>query len=177
MALNKVKVLLICLAGTALGIPGAANAGADSGLYIGVGAGNATLKDSAFEESDSAYKLFGGYNIGFIPFVDLALEASYVDFGKPSTSTESIEVSGLNAFGLAGLNFGPFGVFAKAGIVSWSTDTRIGTTSTEDSGTDPAYGLGARLAIGSFSVRAEYEFFDLGDADLGMASVSGVFTF
>ena len=177
MALNKLKVLLTCLAALALGAPGAANAGADSGLYIGAGAGNATIKGSGFEESDSAYKVFGGYNIGFIPFVDLAVEGSYVDFGKPSTSTESIEASGVNAFGLAGLNFGPFGVFAKAGIVSWNTDTRIGTTNTEDSGTDPAYGLGARLAIGSFAVRAEYEFFDIGDTDIGMASVSGVFTF
>ena len=177
MSLKKIRILFLCLAGTVLAVPGTVNAGADSGLYIGAGAGNATVKDSGFEESDSAYKLFGGYNMGFIPFVDLALEASYVDFGKPGTATESVEASGVNAFGLASLNFGPFGVFAKAGIISWNTDSTIVGTSIEDSGTDPAYGLGARLAIGSFAVRAEYEVFDLGEADIGMASVSGVITF
>jgi len=159
-----------------MGMPTAAVAGADSGFYIGAGVGDASVKDTNFDASDSAYKIFGGYNIGFIPLVDFAVEASYVDFGKPSTSTDSVEVTGLNAFGLAGLSFGPFGIFAKAGAISWDSDSTFGSTSTSDSGTDPAYGVGARFAIGSFSVRAEYEAYDL-KADVDMVSVSGVFTF
>ena len=177
MSLKKVRILFICLAGSVLGMPAAAVAGTDSGLYIGAGAGSATVKDADFDESDSAYKIFGGYNIGFIPLVDFALEASYVDFGKPSTSTGSVELSGVNAFGLAGLSFGPFGIFAKAGVLSWNSDANFGTTSTSDSATDTAYGVGARFAIGSFAVRAEYELYDLDNTDLDMVSVSGVFTF
>jgi len=176
MSLKIVRILFICLAGSILGMPSAAVAGADSGFYIGAGVGDASVKDTDFDASDSAYKLFGGYNIGFIPLVDFAVEASYVDFGKPSTSTESVEISGLNAFGLAGLSFGPFGIFAKAGAISWDSDSTSGSVSSSDSGTDPAYGVGARLAIGSFSVRAEYEVYDL-KSDLDMISVSGVFTF
>ena len=175
MSVIKARTLVICLAGSFLGMPAVAVAGADSGFFIGAGVGDATIKDTGFDESDSAYKIFGGYNIGFIPLVDLAVEASYVDFGKPSNSTTSVEVNGLNAYGLAGLSFGPFGVFAKAGAFRWDSDI-TGATNTSDSGTDPAYGLGARFAIGSFSVRAEYEVYDL-DADLERVSVSGVFTF
>lgn len=176
MSFKKVRMLLVCLAGSFLGMPSAAVAGADSGFYLGAGVGDASVKDSDFDESDSAYKLFGGYNIGFIPLVDFAVEASYVDFGKPSSSAGSVEVTGLNAFGLAGLSFGPFGVFAKAGVLSWDADSTFVTT-TSESGSDPAYGLGARFAIGSLSVRAEYEVYDLDGTDLDMVSVSGVFTF
>jgi len=158
-------------------MPTAAVAGAESGFYLGAGVGDATVKDSGFDASDSAYKVFGGYNIGFIPLVDFAVEASYVDFGKPSTSAGSVEVTGLNAFGLAGLSFGPFGIFAKAGAISWDADSTFGNTTSSDSGSDPAYGVGARFAIGSFAVRAEYEVYDLDDTDLEMVSVSGVFTF
>lgn len=177
MDLTRVKVLTICLAASALAMPGAVNAGADSGPYIGAGAGNSTVKDSGFDESDSAYKLFGGYNIGYIPLVDFALEFSYVDFGKPSNATDSVEVSAVDAFGLFGYNFGPFGVFAKGGIASWNYDATFSGTTTSDSGTDAAFGVGARFAIGSFAVRAEYETFALDNIDLDMVSVSGVFTF
>ena len=177
MSLKKVRILFICLAGSIMAMPSAAVAGADSGFYIGAGVGDASVKDSDFDESDSAYKLFGGYNIGFIPLVDFAVEASYVDFGKPTTTGSSIEVTGFNAYGLAGLSFGPFGVFAKAGALRWDEDSTFGTVSSSDSGTDPAYGVGARFAIGSFAVRAEYEVYDLDNTDLGMASISGVFTF
>jgi len=161
-----------------LSMPNVAVAGAESGLYLGLGYGDATIKDSDFDESDSAYKVFGGYNFGVIPLVDLAIEASYAHFGNPSAGVSSAEVTGLNAFGLAGLSFGPFGIFAKAGVIDWGADTSDGTVTNSESGTDPAYGVGARLAFGSFAVRAEYEYYDL-DADLevGMASISGVYTF
>lgn len=177
MSLKKIRILFICLAGSVLAMPTAAVAGADSGFYLGAGVGDASVKDSGFDESDSAYKIFGGYNIGFIPLVDFAVEASYVDFGKPTSSAGSIEVSGVNAFGLAGLSFGPFGIFAKAGVLSWDADTTFGGTTGSDSGSDPGYGLGARFAIGSFAVRAEYEVYDVDNADVDMVSVSGVFTF
>ena len=67
MRLKKVRIGFICLTGFILGMPTAVLAGADSGVYIGAGAGNATVKDSDFKETDSAYKIFGGYNFGVIP--------------------------------------------------------------------------------------------------------------
>ena len=175
MSFNKNKLSLAFLSGLLLASPAAVFAGTDSGFFIGVGAGEAgfEVKDSDFDESDTAYKVFGGYNIGFIPLVDFAVEAAYVDFGSPSAGNVSVDSSSLNAFGLAGLSFGPFGIFAKAGVSNW--DTEAGSVS--DSGTDPAYGLGARFAIGSFAVRAEYELYDFDKADVEMISVSGIYTF
>ena len=174
MNLQKIKALLICLSVTSLTVPAAAIAGADSGFYIGAGAGDASIKEGTFDESDSAYKILAGYNIGFIPFVDFAVEGSYVDFGNPGTSTNNVEVTGLDAFGLVGLNFGPFGVFAKAGAINWDLKSNSGFS---DSGTDPAYGIGAKFSFLSFAVRAEYEVFEFDTADADMVSVSAVFTF
>ena len=176
--LKSFRVLVICLSGFFLSMPTAVFAGADSGIYLGIGVGDATIKDANFDESDSAYKVLGGYNFGVIPLVDLALEASYSHFGNPSVGVANAEVTGLSGFGLAGLSFGPLGIFLKYGVISWGADTSDGTVTNSESGTDPAYGAGLRIAFGSFSVRAEYEYFDL-DADLevGMASISGIYTF
>jgi len=172
--MNKnLKALLIASSALATSIPTVASAGADSGFYIGGGVGDASVDIDDFDESDSAYKIFGGYNIGFIPLVDFAVEASYVDFGNPGNSSANVEITGINAFGLAGLSFGPFGVFAKAGMMDWDVDSSGGS----DSGTDPAYGVGARFSLGSFAVRAEYELYDVDRADVEMLSVSAVFTF
>ncbi len=179
MTIKKIRILFICIAGLLQVLPTATFAGTESGFYLGAGVGDASVEstDSNFNESDSSYKVFGGFNIGFIPLVDFAVEGSYVDFGSPGSGNNSVEVTGLNAFGLAGLSFGPFGVFAKAGVIDWSADTNFGAGTASDSGTDPAYGVGARFALGSFAVRAEYEIYDLDVVDVEMISISGVYTF
>ena len=176
MNVKKIKLSFIFLTGALLSAPATTFAGADSGLYIGGGVGDATIDAGNFDESDSSYKVFGGYNFGVIPLIDLAIEASYVDFGSPSSSTDKVEITAVNAFGLAGLSFGPFGVFAKAGMIDWDVDVS-GNAVSSDSGTDPAYGVGARFALGSFAVRAEYELYDVDQADVEMLSVSAVLTF
>jgi opacity protein-like surface antigen len=180
MKFKKIRTLLVCLAGLFLLTPTIAAAGAESGIYLGLGVGDSTTESGDFSESDSGYKVFGGYNFGVVPLIDLALEASYVHFGNPSNTQASIEseVTGLNAYGLAGLSFGPFGLFVKAGVIDWGVDTTEGTVTNSESGTDPAYGVGARLTFGSFSVRAEYEYYDLGnDIVVDMTSISGIYTF
>ena len=180
MSFRKIKLLFIGVTGLVLTVPAVSFAGSESGFFLGIGAGDATVKSGDFDESDSAYKVFGGYNFGVVPLVDLAIEASYVHFGNPVVGSASAEVTGLNAYGLAGLSFGPFGIFAKAGAIRWGADTSDGTVTNSESGTDPAYGIGARLAFGSLSVRAEYEYYDLSsetDIDVGRESVSGIWTF
>lgn len=185
------KIVFTCLTGLSLCMPAAVNAGADSGAFIGLGYGEATITadgsvpegDYDFDASDTAYKIFGGYNFGVIPFLDLAVEASYVDFGNPSSTFASgvpinFDMTGFDAFGLVGLSFGPFGIFAKAGMINWDLDSTIGSTSNSYSGTDPAYGLGARLAFGSFAVRAEYEYFDVSDVKaVTLMTLGAVYTF
>ncbi len=169
MSFKKIRILFICLSSTLLATPMTALAGADSGFYIGAGVGDASLEAGPFDESDSAYKIIAGYNIGFIPFVDFAIEGSYVDFGAPG----DVEATGLDAFGLVGLNFGPVGIFAKAGAIKWDLDG----TGVSESGTDPAYGIGARFQLFAISIRAEYEVFEFDNVDADLLSVSATFTF
>ncbi|MCF6263011.1 MAG: porin family protein [Xanthomonadales bacterium] len=178
MSIHSFKKLGICLAGLLFLTPSMVTAGADSGFYIGAGIGDAPVKVLDFDESDFAYKIFGGYNFGYVPLVDLAVEASYVDFGSPSNQSINVDVSGFNAFGLVGLNFGPIGIFAKAGLVSWDSTIRVAANRFNDDGIDPAYGIGARFQFGSLAVRAEYEYFDLDSvSDISLISASVVYTF
>jgi len=187
--INKRNILALALL---LGSPSAAFAGSNSGIYLGVGAGTAMVEASGtdasvggsydFNQSDTANKFFGGYNFGLIPFIDLAVEASVNNFGKQSTTQGgnplNYEITGISTFGLAGMNFGPFGFFAKAGAINWESKATIGTTNTSKTGTDAAFGIGARFAISALSVRAEYEEFSVSDVNkLTMVSISGIFTF
>ena len=168
MYLRTIRILIIVLSGAFLSIPTAALAGDDSGLYIGIGAGGTSAKDTGFDESDSGYKALLGYNIGIVPFLDFAVEGSYVDFGKFGT----VEATGVDAFGLVGFTMGPVGFFAKAGTMKWDLNTAA-----NNSGTDPAYGVGAKFSLFSFQVRAEYEVFQFDTVDVDMLSVSAVYTF
>lgn len=122
-----------------------------------------------------------GFNFGWIPLVDLAIEGSYVDFGKPDDTVNGVNVqadaNGWDLFGLVGANVGPIGVFGKVGLIQWDGDIEGQGLSDSDDGTDPAYGIGARMKFGGLEVRAEYEFFDIDVSDVDMLSASAVWTF
>jgi opacity protein-like surface antigen len=163
---------------------------ADSGFYVGGSVGRSFLEgdiqdpDSGsidFDDGASAWKGFVGFNIdAFV--IDLAIEGGYVDFGAPSDriagSDVEFDLTGWDVFGLAGVELGPVGVFAKAGFIDWSADLSLnGSRIGSDSGTDPAYGIGARFSLFSAEVRAEYEYFDVEDTDVSLVSVGLVWTF
>ena len=143
---------------------------ADSGFYIGGSLGDAGVEidGDGFDENDSASKIFGGF-IFDMPVVDFAVEAGYVDFGSPSGTSlvgpAELDVKAISAFGVAGLDYGLYGFFAKAGLVSWDADIAVAGLQASDDGSDPAYGLGFRLTFSSVEVRAEYEMFDIADID------------
>lgn len=171
----------------------ALTAQAESGFYVGGSVGDATVQAEvpdednigdvfSFDESDFAWKAFAGYNFDLTVF-DLAIEGGYVDLGAPSgditgTSVE-LDLGGWDVFGLAGVQLGPIGVFAKAGLISWDIEATVeGIDAGEDDGTDPAYGVGARFSVGSFEIRGEYEMFDLDNVDdVYMLSAGVVWTF
>jgi outer membrane immunogenic protein len=152
--------VLAALAGC-LGVPAAY---ADSGFYIGgsLGDANVEVKDIGFDENDSAGKVFGGYIVD-MPVVDFGVEVAYVKFGNPSGASLlgplEVDLNGISGFGMVGIDYGLFGIFAKAGVVSWDDDI------SSESGSDSAYGLGFRLTFSSVEVRAEYERFDIADID------------
>jgi hypothetical protein len=179
---NLMKKLTIAgLALVFLLVSGTAWAGAESGLYLGASGGSAGIDVSdgtvSYDDSDTAYKIFAGYNFGIIPLINLAVEGSYVDFGTAKGnvlgSTVETSVTGWDLFGLVGVNMGPFSLFGKVGAIRWDGKSSGGN----DSGTDPAYGLGLQLQISSFAIRAEYERFTLDKVDIGFASAGVSFTF
>jgi outer membrane immunogenic protein len=178
--MKKVVVLILILA--LLSLTGIANAGNKTGPFIGGSLGYATTDVSKgsynYDDDDLGFKIFGGYNFGVIPLLDLAVEGSYVDFGQASSSgtiKQEVDVSGWDLFGLAALNLGPIGVFGKVGRILWNRDSNINVL--DDSGNDMAYGIGARFQIGSFGIRAEYEYFDIDSSDIGMFSAGVSWTF
>lgn len=178
--MKKFTVLALCIA--LLSIAGVASAGKETGPYIGGSLGWSAIDVSSgsvdFNDDDLGYKIFGGYNFGIIPLLDLAVEGSYVSFGKASSAQiakQDLETTGWDLFGLAALNLGPVGVFGKVGQIWWSSDSNI--PQLDDSGNDMAYGIGLRFQIGSLGIRGEYEYFDLKGANVGMLSAGVSWTF
>ena len=114
-----------------------------------------------------------------MPLIDVAVELSYIDFGSASTSFKnaSADVTAVTAAGVLGFNFGPVGLFGKAGVVDWDSDYKISDINDSDSGADPFYGMGTKLQLGSFAVRAEYEYFDLDRSDIDLYSIGASYTF
>lgn len=188
------KRLLTLLSATALACSaGMAYAGKDSGIYIGGSVGQADVDYSNdypefgnveidINDDDTAYKAFIGYNFGLLPLIDLAVEGSYIDFGSQNGEINNIkgvdiDTTGWSAAGLVGFNFGPIGVFGKLGVIDWDGDVDGLGFDDSDSGTDPMYGVGMKLQLGSFAIRGEYEMFDLDDGDIDYFSVGAAYTF
>jgi hypothetical protein len=159
---------LLCLAATTA---------ARAEPYIGAGIGKADVEIGSFGEDDSAMKLIAGY-IFDLPVVDFSVEGSYVDFGSPRSDAAELEITGLDAFAVAGIDFGLVGLFAKAGMITWDADSRASGFAGSDDGTDSAYGVGIRFNIGSLAIRTEYEKFDIDAADdLDLLSASLLWRF
>lgn len=177
-----VRFIILTLLLTCSALPLVAHAGAESGAYIGAGIGNTNIKGPVNEENYDAdgtgYKLIVGYNFGVVPLIDLAIEGAYVDLGEETSGSITYAQTSFNGFGLLGLSFGPVGLFAKAGLAAWDADTSTSNLNSSMSGTDPVYGVGARLQILSVTGRIEYEYYDQGNIDdVSMASISLLYTF
>lgn len=179
------RLTMIGLVVAVLLVSGTAWAGGDSGLYLGASAGSAGIdvSDGSFkyDDSDTAYKVFGGYNFGLIPLINLAIEGSYVDFGTAegivAGSQAKTSITGWDLFGLVGVNMGPLSLFGKVGTIRWDGESSYQGGSGSDSGTDPAYGVGLQLQIASIAIRAEYELFTIDKVDIGFASAGVSYTF
>ncbi len=180
------KASIVSLFLASLAIAATAQAG-DEGLYVGGSVGQSTFKDSArvsdgfntqkisFDESDTSYRLFGGYML--LPF--LGVETGYTNFGTPNktykntavgTVNANIDVDGWDAFVVGNLPLGPIDVFAKAGVLWVNTDSKIrfgGSTAGSGSDSDQvgAYGVGAAFGFGNLKVRTEYTTYDVSNID------------
>ena len=161
---------------------------ADNGIYVGasVGAGGVKFDDRFdgenfnYDAGSVGYKIVAGWR-----FLDwLSVEADYVDLGRGDDKVqgEKIEtdVSGVSLSAVGFLAVGPVDVFARAGAIDWSADVTapgLGIKGSDD-GIDFTYGVGAQFRVWSLSLRAEYELFDITDADtVDLLSVGVTWTF
>jgi len=153
---------------------------ADNGIYLGASIGQSGLQvdDFNYDADATGYKLIAGWR-----FIDwLAVEANYLDFGSGDDTVFGdkieTEADGISLSAVGFLPVGPVDLFARVGAVDWSADiSSPGLGSGSDDGTDLTYGVGAQFRVWSLSIRAEYEMFDISDADLDMISVGVTWTF
>ena len=185
---------------------------ADSGWYVGgslgqskadVSAGDiksaleaagATGVVASVDNTDTAWKIFGGYQLN----KNLGFELGYVNLGTLSSSATYATPAGspVRASGDGdGFEFSVVGtlpltetiaIFGKVGAFAWNVDatatTSLGSVSVSEDGTDLTYGLGANWQfMKNVSARAEWQrFSDIangGNAAVDMYSVGAVFRF
>jgi len=162
----------------ALSLPAGA---AESGWYVGVGSGQAEVHDETanpaapgtidFTAREPLYRGFVGYRASAprspLPWLDVAGETGYIDYGRSSQTAQGQSVQyhlhGVFASGFLILPLGPLDLFAKAGVLSWSSYKNIGGASTDNSGSNPLYGGGIGFRAGKIGIRSEYERVNVSD--------------
>ena len=178
MSKNKVlsATLLAVLASTSAF---AASAADDSGFYAGAGVGQSFVDERGYDDEDTAFSVFGGYQFNRY----FALEGAYTDFGKiePEALGSELEADAvsLTAVGIVPIT-DKFSAYAKAGFSRWNLDTELPalTNTADDSGTDPTYGLGVQYKINdAFALRGEYNRFEVEDIDLDVAQLQVRYSF
>lgn len=158
---------------------------------VSLGSANIEIDDSgvSFDSNDFGWKIFGVYMFND----NWGIEGGYIDFGNPD---DSINIAGFgsvnvevdaNGFELFGVGSIPVAsnadVFAKAGVIFWDADISANVAGTgaddSDDGTDLALGVGGRWNVtDQFSLRGEWEWFDIDEADsVWMLSVGVEFRF
>lgn len=152
---------------------------ADNGIYLGGSVGQSSLDvdELSYDADATGYKIIAGWR-----FLDwLAVEGNYIDFGSGDDSIAGAKVEseadGLSLSAVGFLPLGPVDLFARVGAVDWSADLSSDGFRAGDDGTDLTYGVGAQFRVWSLGIRAEYEVFDIEDADVDMISLGVTWTF
>ena len=167
---------------------------ADNGFYLGASSADVSADfEPGFggffahgpEDDASGFKVIAGLR----PLDSLGIEANYVDLGEtqaplsvvcittPCPSEVSFDAKALSvsAVGLLSLPF--VDLFARAGVARWESSRQIFSTAQKEEGTDPTYGVGAQVRLGSFALRLEFERFELADDSADSVSLGFTYTF
>lgn len=181
------KKLFAVFAALAAGMATVPAHSADNGIYLGGSVGAAGVKaDDSFDGSNfnydagsTGFKLIAGWR-----FLDaLAVEADYVDLGSGSDKVQGIEletdVNGVSVSAVGFLPLGPVDLMARVGAINWNADLRApGFPKISEDGTDFTWGVGAQFRVSSLAIRAEYEQYDIADANtVDMISLGVTWTF
>lgn len=177
---------------TLIALSQAAHADQDSGLYIGAGAGQGSIKDVS--GSTTGYMGFLGWNVNRY----LGIEATYIDAGSDSVgdydpNTGLFEGNNvLSAAQLSLLGKIPlsryFALFARIDGIYWRDDESVvisgpygsaygGGYSGSDTGTAFGWGAGGEASFGHFALRAEFEQSEINSSTYRLVSGSLIYRF
>lgn len=182
--MNKMKILsAMLLTAGMVGSVAAAN-----GFYAGASAGEASIDAcgdagalglTACDDSDTGWKIFGGYDLT----ENFALEAAWADFGEMTASAPGV-TGGIEGEGFVMDVKGTlpvadqFGVFGKVGFIMWDAEGRGALSGLDDDGTDFAYGVGAQYMLNEqFGIVGEWERFDFDSDDVDLLSAGVMMKF
>lgn len=163
------------LAGLA-GLPLAASATHDGphiapGLFVGGGAGSNSLNGQDYtgngnhvDDNQVAYKALVGYRFNEI----VSIESQYIDFGTAEGGGNRVKAHGVTTGGVFEAPISRFvHPYAKAQVLFWDADGSFNGNDRSDTGTDFAYGAGARFILGrNLDVRGEYERFEFQESNV-----------
>lgn len=178
-----VSLLSICAAPM---LAQAADKDNPSGAYVGAGWGRFNLNIRNLDDAgtavgdivhsdDNAWKIFAGYR--FTPYV--ALEAAYIDLGRPSdrfTASGSdgnyrVKISGFSPAVVGTLPLGPVELFAKLGEYYYDSKVRVDFDNpgpdieSSHRRNDLLYGAGVGFTVlDRLHLRAEYETIEIQNA-------------
>lgn len=180
------------LLAASLQVPGVALS-ADNGFYLGAASSEVSSDydesvGSSFagpEDDDNGFKVIAGFR----PLDAFAIEANYADLGEtrvplslvcitapcPTEATIDSQALAVSAVGLLALPL--VDLFARVGVTRWESERQILSSAQKEEGTDPTYGAGAQVRVGSFALRLEYERFDLDDDSVDLVSLGFTYTF
>jgi len=174
----RYKLSALALSAALLGTAFAAQS-ADRGFYAGVGAGQSSVDERGYDDEDTAFSAFGGYQFNRY----FGLEAGYADFGKlePRAVGERVDANSAYFTAIGTLPFTDrFSGYARAGVQRWDLDRAVPglTGSNDDNGNDPVYGVGLQYRFNDHvALRGEYTRFEIEDADLDMSQIQVRFDF
>ena len=153
----------------------------NKGYYVGGAIGQSEAATycngaSGCEDSDSAWKVFGGYQL----LDKVSIEGSYVNLGDIRKDGQNSDVSAFAAYGMGTLPVTEkFDAFAKVGGAYWKSENSDGS----ESGFGLAYGVGAKMRLNETTkIRAEWEKItdvetsSSEDSDINMLSIGVEFT-
>lgn len=164
----------------------AANAQDVPKFYVGAGAGQSTIEESAFglsfDASATAFKVFGGYT--FTPY--LGAEVAYLDTGSAEDTVLGVKVEASGtAFQFSLLPMLPVSesvsLYARLAMLAWNLDATASqgrnSVTVADDGNDFSWGVGASFTPGALGFRLEYEKAEIEDTTFSQITGSVLFRF
>ncbi len=181
--MKNIKALLVIAgfsAAAGLAGPASAQMGGNimSSAYIGASIGQSDLGDacgglSSCDDKDTAWKVFGGYQINRT----FGVELGYTNLGEVSVPGAGAEVTAWELLGIAAIPLGPVSVYGKLGFARGEVKGTGALAGVSDTSTDLTYGIGVQYDFTKqIGIRGEWQRYDFDDK-VDVLSIGVVFRF